>query len=100
MQPKLVQYYHAVVGFPIKPSWLKAIKNKQYVSWPGLTWEVANKHYPESEETIKGHNRKTRSGLGSTTTTTAGNGNNDNENAKATHLPWRIIKQKGSIIKV
>jgi hypothetical protein len=54
-QPELVQYYHAAAGFPTKPSWLKAIKNKQYASWPGLTWQAANKHYPESEETLKGH---------------------------------------------
>ncbi len=28
-QPELVRYYHAAAGFPTKPSWLKAIKNKQ-----------------------------------------------------------------------
>jgi hypothetical protein len=54
-QPELVQYYHAAAGFPTKPSWLKAIKNKQYASWPGLTWQPANKHYPKSKETLKGH---------------------------------------------
>ena len=31
-QPELVRYYHAAVGFPAKPLWLKAIKNKQYAS--------------------------------------------------------------------
>jgi hypothetical protein len=45
-QPEPVRYYHTAAGFPTKPSWLKAIKNKQYTSWLGLTWEVANKHYP------------------------------------------------------
>jgi hypothetical protein len=50
-QPELVRYYHAAAGFPTKPSWLKAIKNKQYPSWPGLTWEATDKHFPESEET-------------------------------------------------
>jgi hypothetical protein len=62
-QPELVRYYHAAVEFPTKLSWLKAIKNKQYSSWPGLTWEATNKHFSESEETSKGHGRKTRSGL-------------------------------------
>jgi hypothetical protein len=62
-QPELVQYYHAAAGFPTKPSWLKAIKNKQYASWLGLTWQAANKHYPESKETLKGHGRKTKNGL-------------------------------------
>jgi hypothetical protein len=62
-QPKLVQYYHAAVGLPTKPSWLKAIKNKQYTLWPGLRWEAVNNHFPQSEETLKGHGHKTRSGL-------------------------------------
>ena len=52
-QPKLVRYYHVVTGFPTKSSWLKAIKNKQYASWPGLTWEAVNKHFLESKETLK-----------------------------------------------
>jgi hypothetical protein len=98
-QPKLVQYYHAAAGFPTKPSWLKAIKNKQYASWPGLTWEVANKHYSESEETLKGHCRKTKSGLRSTKMTTASDDDNNNENPNAMHLPWPTIKQKEAIIK-
>jgi hypothetical protein len=98
-QPKLVQYYHAAGSFPTKPSWLNAIKNKQYVSWPGLTWEVANKHYPESKETIKGHGCKTRSKLRSTETAAASNDNNNNDNndhnhAKATHIQQPVSKQK------
>ena len=69
-QPELVRYYHAAVCFPTKPSWLKAIKNNQYASWLGLTWEAVNKHFPKSKETLKGHGRKTRSGLRSTKTST------------------------------
>ncbi len=38
-QPELVRYHHASAGFPTKPTWLAAIKNKQYASWPGLTAE-------------------------------------------------------------
>jgi hypothetical protein len=95
-----VQYHHTVTGFPTKPSWLKAIKNKQYVSWPGLTWQAANKHYPESKETLKGHGQKTKSGLQSTKTTTESEiDNNDNENANTMPLPRPTIKQKEAIIK-
>jgi hypothetical protein len=97
-QPKLVRYYHMVEGFPTKQSWLKATKNKQYPSWPGLTWEVANKHFPESKETLKGHGCKTRSKLRSMKMPAANN-DDDNENAKATHLPCPTIKQKEVIIK-
>jgi hypothetical protein len=50
-QPELVRYYHAAAGFPTKPTWLAAIKNNQYASWTGLTYEGVSKHFPESEET-------------------------------------------------
>ncbi len=31
-QPELVRYYHAAAGFPTKPTWVKAINNKQFAS--------------------------------------------------------------------
>jgi hypothetical protein len=65
-QPELVRYLHASAGFPTKPMWLRAVKNRQYASWPGLTPEAIAKHFPESEETLKGHARKTKSGQRST----------------------------------
>ena len=43
-----------------------AIKNKQYASWSGLSVEAVRQHFPESDETHKGHGRKTPSGLRST----------------------------------
>ena len=52
--------------FPTKPTWLRAVKNRQYASWPGLTPKAIAKHFPESEETLKGHARKTKSGQRST----------------------------------
>ncbi len=66
MQLELFRYLHVVAGFPIKPTWRAAIKNKQFASWPGLTVKAVAKHYPESKETIKGHGQKRRSGLCST----------------------------------
>lgn len=30
----LVKYFHAAAGFPVKDTWLRAIKNNNYVSWP------------------------------------------------------------------
>jgi hypothetical protein len=97
-QPKLVRYYHAAAGFPTKPSWLKAIKNKQYASWPGLTWEAVNKNFPESEETSKGHGRKTRSGLRLTKGTPQTDGKEETE--EATKLTRPPTKQKEAIIRV
>ncbi len=43
-----------------------AIKNKQYASWPGLSVDAARWHFPESDQTHKGHGRKTPSRLRST----------------------------------
>jgi hypothetical protein len=60
----------------------------------------ANKQYPESEETIKGHGHKTRRGLLLMKTTTASNDDNNHDYAKAIHLPWPVIRQKEAIIKV
>jgi hypothetical protein len=66
MQPELVQCLQALAGFPTKPTWLKAIKNKQFASWPGLTTEAVRRHFPDSDETHKGHGRRTPSGLQTT----------------------------------
>jgi hypothetical protein len=68
MQPELVRYHHASARFPTKPTWLKAIKNKQFASWPGLTTSPVNCHNPNSNKLQKGHGQKTPSGLGSTKT--------------------------------
>jgi hypothetical protein len=86
-----------VAGFCTKPSSLKAIKNKLYMSWLGLTWEAVNKHFPKSKETLKGHGRKTRSGLQSTKIPAQIN-NDDKDNTKATHFPRPLIKQKEAVI--
>ena len=55
---KLINYYHAVVGFPTKFTWLKAIKNGRYTSWTDLTSKAVESHFPKSEETWKGHRQK------------------------------------------
>jgi hypothetical protein len=99
-QPELVRYLHACAGFPTKPPWIQAIKNKQYASWPGLTVKAVAKHFPESDETIKGHGRKTKSGLRSTKTQVENESNTDDiENAsmRPTQPP---TKQKESILRI
>ena len=65
-KPELIRYYHAAAGFPTKPTWLAAIRNGHYKSWPGLNAKDASKYFPESTETWKGHGRKIKSGLRST----------------------------------
>ncbi len=84
MQPELVQCHHAAAGFPTKPTWYKAINNRQFVLWPGLTAAAVTKHFPESKETIKGHARNTCSGLRSTKPKQANNINNNDNNEIST----------------
>ena len=45
---------------------LKAIRNNQLVSFPGLTYELISKHLPPSSATDKGHMVRTRQGACST----------------------------------
>jgi hypothetical protein len=99
-QPKIVCYHHAAAGFPTKPTWLKAIKDKQYVFWPGLMANAVDKHYLESVETHKGNSRKTCSGLRSTKTTTTSNNDNNDDESHATHCPRPTTKQKTIFFKV
>ena len=61
-----IRYLHAAAGFPTKDSWITAIKNGNYKTWPGLTAEAVSKHFPESIETQKGHMKKQRQNVRST----------------------------------
>jgi hypothetical protein len=51
---------HAVCGYPVKSTWLKAIKAGNYIGWPMLTEYNLNKYYPETSETPKGHMNQMR----------------------------------------
>jgi hypothetical protein len=50
-----IRYLHAAAGFPVESECTKAIKAGNYVTWPELTAEAVHKHFPESDETQKGH---------------------------------------------
>ena len=64
--PGAIKYLHAAAGFPPKSTWLAAIKAGNFVTWPGITVESVSKHFPESEETLKGHMRLQRMNVRST----------------------------------
>ena len=57
---------HAAAGFPIPSTWLKAIKNGNFNTWPGLTYNNAAKYFPQSIETTKGHMVQSSQGVRST----------------------------------
>ena len=52
---------------PPKATLLKAIKNNQLATWPGLTYEAVEKYLPDScPATDKGHIKRQRKGIRST----------------------------------
>jgi hypothetical protein len=57
---------HAVCGYPVKSTWLKAIKAGNYVGWPMLNERNVQKYYPETIKTAKGHLNQTRKNVRST----------------------------------
>ena len=64
--PQTIRYLYAAAVFPTKDSWIKAIKNGNYATWPGISAEAVNRHFPESIETQKGHMKKQRQNVRST----------------------------------
>ena len=51
----LVIYIHAAAGFPVKSTWLKAIKKGNFATYPGLTYSNAAKYCTQSVDTLIGH---------------------------------------------
>jgi hypothetical protein len=42
----LIHYLHAAAGFPVKSTWLAAIKAGNFASWPELAYANASKFVP------------------------------------------------------
>jgi hypothetical protein len=61
-----IRYLHATAGFPVKETWIDAIKAGNYTTWPGLNVKVVNRYFPESDKTQKGHMKKQRQNVRST----------------------------------
>jgi hypothetical protein len=51
----LVGFYHACLGFPVKQTWLNAIKAGNCDTFKGLTYSNAARYCPDAKETIMGH---------------------------------------------
>jgi hypothetical protein len=61
-----IKWMHAVCGYPVKLTWLKAIKAGNYMGWPMLNERNIQKYYPKTIETPKGHLNQTRKNVQST----------------------------------
>ena len=58
----LVVFLHTADGFPAKSTWIYAIREGKYATWPGLTYKNAKTYHPTTGETLKGHTH-TRQGV-------------------------------------
>ena len=63
---ELAAYLHAAAGYPTKSSFITAIKNGNFLTWPGLTPELISKHLLPSIPTTKGHLKQEQQNLRST----------------------------------
>jgi hypothetical protein len=53
-QKDLINYLHASCFIPVKSTWIKAIKNGKFSSWPGLNEHSVEKYLSKSTSTAKG----------------------------------------------
>jgi hypothetical protein len=63
-----IKWMHAVCGYPVKSTWIKAVKAGNFVGWPLLREKNINKYYPETDKTPKpkGHMNQQRKNVQST----------------------------------
>jgi hypothetical protein len=52
-QKDLINYIHAACFIPVKSTWITAIENGNFSSWPGLTEHAVEKHLSKSTSTTK-----------------------------------------------
>ncbi len=62
----LIGFYHACLGFPVKQTWLNAIKAGNCDSFDGLTYSNTARYCPDSDKTIMGHLSQQRQNVQST----------------------------------
>ena len=52
---ELIQYLHATCISPSNATYVKAIKNNNFITWPGLTKELVTKHLPHNPKGTGAH---------------------------------------------
>ena len=55
LKSELIEWFHLCAGAPVKTTWMKAIKNNHYHTWPGLTTQLVHRHLAPSVITSKGY---------------------------------------------
>jgi hypothetical protein len=64
--PALVAFYHTCLGFPVKDTWLEAIKRGNWDTFAGLSYLNVAHYCPNSDETILRHLAQTCQNVQST----------------------------------
>ena len=59
---ELVTFLHAACFSPVVSTFIRAIDNGHFLSWPGLTSALVRKHLKPSLFTAKGHLNQDRQG--------------------------------------
>jgi hypothetical protein len=49
-QKYLVNYLHAACLSPVKSTWIQAIKNENFISWPGPMEQAVEKHPSQQQQ--------------------------------------------------
>ena len=65
----LIKFYHGACFSPTKKTFLQAVKNGNFMNWPGLTSTLVSQHLETPIATIRGHMKQERKNLQSTKTT-------------------------------
>jgi hypothetical protein len=63
---QLVQYLYGCCGSPVVSTWKKAIKNGNFITWPGIDSLSIDAHLSKSVASTKGHLNQERKNLQST----------------------------------
>jgi hypothetical protein len=61
-----IAYLHACCFSPVTDTWLKAIQNGHFATWPSVTVENVRKYLSKSDATSKGHMKQIRQNIRST----------------------------------
>ena len=92
----LAEFLHGCCCAPVPSTFTRAIQNNQFVTWPGLTAQLINKHLPPSRATAKSHMHQEAQGLQSTKLPTK---DNYMKNIKRNIARLRGTMPKGTTIK-
>jgi hypothetical protein len=99
-QKVLINYLHAVCFSPVKSTWITAIKNGNFLSWPGLTEHAVEKHLSKSTATTKGHLNQQRQNARTTQikSTKASNQETDIDHGIKTQFVYEATIDAGQIL--